>query len=71
MAYRAKTPQEKGRYRVFLAFYIASALSAGLLSAADAPFWFTFAVSVSLLACGVYVMATNRWPSLGWTRRKP
>lgn len=30
MAYRAKTTQEKGRYRVFLAFYIATALSAEL-----------------------------------------
>jgi hypothetical protein len=71
MAYRAKTTQEKGRYRVFLAFYIATALSAGLLSVANAPFWFTFAVCFSLFAGGVYVMATNRGPRLGWTRRKP
>lgn len=70
MAYRARTRQEKGRYRVFWAFYIASGLGAGLLSMADASFWFTLAVSVSLFACGVYVMATHRWPGLGWTRRK-
>jgi hypothetical protein len=70
MAYRADTPAEKARYKVFLGFYFSSAISGGLMMWMNIPFVATFIVVALLFSCGVYVMATNRWPLLG-QRRNP
>ena len=71
MAYRADTPAEKARYKVFLGFYLSSAISTGLMMWMNVPFAVTFIVGAALFSCGVYVMATNRWPRLGQGRKPP
>lgn len=71
MAYRADTPAEKARYKVFLGFYLSSAISGALLSWMNVPFAITFVAVAALFSCGVYVMTTSRWPRLGQRRTPP